>query len=112
MGNIAKRGPVTGISAWQAASPRARALVGKGRDRSAQRPAPRHREDPTDAARRAGERGRSAQPMETARRVEAYNRQTGRTRQDLTPKQRRRANRKLFAEMRRMYLAQPGGEPS
>lgn len=71
-------------------------------------PVPRHREDPAVAARRAGERGRHAQPMDSARRCEIYNRQTGRTRQDLTPKQRRRANRKLYAEMRRMHLADAG----
>lgn len=110
MGNVARRGPITGISAWQAASQRARALVGKGRDRAAQRPAvPRHREDPADAARRAGDRGRHAQPMDTARRQDAYMRQTGRggrsDGEELTPKQRRRANKKLIGELKRIPVA-------
>jgi hypothetical protein len=71
----------------------------------------RHREDPAVAARRAGDRGRHAEPMPTARRSEIYTRQTGRTRQDLTPKQRRRANAKLFGELRRIYLADPAVTP-
>ncbi len=63
-------------------------------------PTGRHRENPAVAAARAGERGRHAQPMETARRERAYRAQTGRA--ELTPRQRRRANKKVFAELRRI----------
>jgi hypothetical protein len=66
---------------------------------------PRHRVDPAVTARRAGDRGRHAQPMETGHRVQAYERQTGKP--ELTPKQRRRANSKL----RRIHLADAAATP-
>lgn len=63
---------------------------------------PRHREAPAVAAQRAGDCGRHAQPMDTVRRDRAYLRQTGRV--ELTPRQRRRANRKLIGELRRAAI--------
>ncbi len=56
---------------------------------------PRHREDPAVAARRAGERGRHADPMGYHRRAGIYERQRGSDR--LTPRQIRRLNKKLWS---------------
>jgi hypothetical protein len=64
---------------------------------------PRHREDPAVAARRAGDRGRHAEPMDTDARIRRYVKQIVSDR--ITNRQERRAQHKRRRQMRRAYEA-------
>lgn len=94
MSFLAGRARITGIPRWMAASPRHNTIVGKDKARRVP-PPPRHREDPSVAARRAGDCGRHAEPMGYHRRAGVYQRQRNSNR--LTARQIRRLNKKLWA---------------
>lgn len=97
MGNVARRSPVNGVSRWRNRNDHIGVAPGSGNKSTAA--VPRHREDPATAARRAGDRGHSAGPMDVRRRTLAYQAQNGSGK--LTPAQRRRINKKLVQQLRR-----------
>jgi hypothetical protein len=98
-----KRGPVTGVSKWQTPpagwSREKWAAMSRDERRHAHAGGRRmdaHRTD-SAAAQRAGDCGRSAPPLGYHQRIDSYHRQNGAGK--LTPKQQRRANKKLKLEL-------------